>query len=182
MTGRTLKEIAQDLVKQKQEQEQPSVSDVMSRYSAVQGGHNTFSLPPIKWNKPEGSKRREISHQLDQLATLVQGVVLTRGGNSQVVRREDNEGGFIARITLPGHGGLTPSGIQEIINQIRSLIFREYPNEVPQVDVLDVRDIGMGSPVSQYDQQHILTLRVLAKIHPLISPTNNPHKSAMPGE
>src|SRR5713101_195723 len=159
MTRRTLKEIAQDLVKQKQER--PPISDIMSRYSAVQGAHNTFSSPPIKWNKPEGSKRRDISHQLDQLATLIQGVVLTRGGKSDVVRREDNEGGFIARITLPGHGGLNPSGIQEIINQIHSVCLQEFNDCV--VDALDIRDIGMGSPVSQFDQHHILTLRVMLR-------------------
>jgi len=154
---------------------------VMTKYSAVQGGHGTFSSQAIRWNKPQGSKRRDISHQLDDLAALVQHTVLTRGGNSQVVRREGAEGGFICRIVLPGYGGLTPSGVGEIVNQIRSVIFQEYPNEMPQVDVLDVRDIGMGSPVSQYDQQHILTLRVLAKINPLISPTNNPHNPQCQG-
>ncbi len=158
---RTLKDIAQDLVKQRQEQEQPPVSDVMSRYSAVQSSHGTFSSQPIKWEKPQGSKRRAIAHQLDDLAALVQHVVLTRGGRSDVVRREDNEGGFIARITLPGHGGLNPSGIQEIINQIRSVCLQEFNDCL--VDALDIRGIGMGSPVSQFDQLHILTLRVMLR-------------------
>jgi len=31
------------------------------------------------------------------------------------------------------------------------------------VDALDIRDIGMGSLVSQFDQVHILTLRVMLR-------------------
>ncbi len=142
---RTLKETAAELAKQKQ-QKQPPVSSVMARYSAVQGGHGTFSNPPIQVDSGAGSKRRELEHTLDSLAALIQHVVLTRGGQSAVVRRGSGEGGFITRIILPASGLLMPSGVEEVMNQIRSIVLQNYP--AVRVDALDVRSVGLGSPVS----------------------------------
>jgi len=169
---RTLKETAAELAKQKQ-QKQPPVSSVMARYSAVQGGHGTFSNPPIQVDPGAGSKRRELEHTLDSLAALIQHVVLTRGGQSAVVRRGSGEGGFITRIILPASGLLMPSGVEEVMNQIRSIVLQNYP--AVRVDALDVRSVGLGSPVSATDGQHILTLRILAPTPQPFSRTNNPH-------
>ena len=151
------------------------VAPVMAKYSALQSGHGTFSHPPVAVNAAEGRKQRVVENTLSSIITLVSQTVAGRGGVAQVVRREDREGGLIIQISLPAAGVLAPSGVAEVLGQVTNVCLNEFP--AARLDVLRQVSVGLGSPVSQDDGQHITTLRVLVPLPADISPVNNPSRS-----
>jgi hypothetical protein len=151
------------------------VSGVMAAYSAIPGGNHTYSHPPIAVEPPEGLKqKRVVKNALDSLVALITQVVLTRGGTADPFGRKDSEGGVFLRIVLPAAGILAPSGVSQVLQQIQQVAFQNFPTA--RVDAMNIISVGLGSPVSQNDGKHILTLRVLYPLPPGISPVNNPHQ------